>query len=384
MSFPWDDSTSTVRGYLFIQKEGAPGSLLICTVTGTLTDNGTWDTFSIGVIVSSGSFSNNDNVRIWFQKTGNDGAAGATGATGATGPTGATGAAGADGLIIPGCRLTCESHVPVSTSDQANATTLYYTAFKHGGVPLYDGSSWATHYLPAGQISAAVPTAVSSAKPYDVFVFLSSGTPTLEFLAWTNNTTRATNIINTSSPYLYTKSGDATRLYVGTIYADTSGQTQDTLRKRHVWNMFNRVPREFYWVGPGTDWTYTNSLVHRYVNGGTAPSFSLVVGLPEETFSGCIAADAWKTTTSSTAAAVFGFAVDVTNSISSGAPDTISAYLRDGGETDGQTFRATLTQVIALGYHEINWLERVGATSVTLHMRGTNNDEAGMHGTMRM
>jgi hypothetical protein len=95
----WDDlGTTTNRGTLFIRSEIAatPQHQMVFQVTGTLTDNGAWDTFDITFLSSSASgFSSSDPWRLLFVPAGIQGA---TGPTGATGATGATGPAGADGF----------------------------------------------------------------------------------------------------------------------------------------------------------------------------------------------------------------------------------------------------------------------------------------------
>jgi hypothetical protein len=94
----FDDSTTTAhRGVLTMVKDGAPGNVLVLDVTGALTDNGTWDSFTVAYIVSAGSFTNSDTVKLFFSRTGDLGVTGATGVTGTTGPTGVTGATGPTG-----------------------------------------------------------------------------------------------------------------------------------------------------------------------------------------------------------------------------------------------------------------------------------------------
>jgi hypothetical protein len=70
---------------LTVYKDQDSGNLLVYTVTGSITDNGAWDSFAISNIVSGGSFANNDIVKVFFSRTGDLGATGATGATGANG-----------------------------------------------------------------------------------------------------------------------------------------------------------------------------------------------------------------------------------------------------------------------------------------------------------
>lgn len=85
----WDDSTSTIRGFISMRKDSDPSVFAIFSVTGTITDNGAWDTFTVAHIVSNGAFADNDPVKINFFRTGDKGD---TGATGATGPEGQSGA----------------------------------------------------------------------------------------------------------------------------------------------------------------------------------------------------------------------------------------------------------------------------------------------------
>lgn len=80
-----DDSSSTVRATVTMVKAGAPSNILVFQITGSLTDNGAWDGCTVAFVASSGSFSNNDVVRLFFSRTGDKGDTGATGATGSSG-----------------------------------------------------------------------------------------------------------------------------------------------------------------------------------------------------------------------------------------------------------------------------------------------------------
>jgi hypothetical protein len=40
------------------------------------------------------------------------------------------------------------------------------------------------------------------------------------------------------------------------------------------------------------------------------------------------------------------------------------------------------SEIVPLGYHEYNWVERTGANTITASFRGTNGDEAGFYGCM--
>ncbi len=91
-----DDSTTTAhRGFIVFKEKGAPENVAIYDVTAALTDNGTWDTFTVTHIASGGSFSNNDNVMMEFYRTGDKGEAGTNGTNGTNGETGKEGPPGA-------------------------------------------------------------------------------------------------------------------------------------------------------------------------------------------------------------------------------------------------------------------------------------------------
>lgn len=100
----WDDSTSTARARVKISKEGATQNFHAFTITGAGTDAGSYWTFPVSFVATSGTIANSDNCAVLVIEKGDKGdtgAAGATGATGSTGPTGATGATGPTGSTGP-------------------------------------------------------------------------------------------------------------------------------------------------------------------------------------------------------------------------------------------------------------------------------------------
>lgn len=83
-----DDGTSTNKSRWRIYNPSAPQNYWEFYVTGTLTDNGAWDAFTISHIGSGGSFTNGVAVAILAVQTGDKGDTGTTGTTGSTGATG--------------------------------------------------------------------------------------------------------------------------------------------------------------------------------------------------------------------------------------------------------------------------------------------------------
>lgn len=165
--------------------------------------------------------------------------------------------------VTPGGRLTLESGVPVSTTDQTAKTNVYYTPFKHNIITLWDGNAWVP--VTFSEITLALGT-VTSGIGYDVFAYLSGGSLAIEKLAWTSATARATAV--TLQDGRYCKSGDKTRLLIGSIYTTSTTTTEDSETARYVGNVYNRVPRRLYKDAGSSSHTYNSTTVRQY-NGGT-------------------------------------------------------------------------------------------------------------------
>lgn len=184
--------------------------------------------------------------------------------------------------VTPGGRLTLESGVPVSTSDQTAKTTVYYTPYVHNLISLWDGTNWVPTEF--SETSLALGT-LTSGRPYDVFGYVSGGALTLESLAWTSGTVRATAV--TLQDGRYCKSGDKTRLFLGTFYTTSTTTTEDSGGgsttqvggKRFLWNMYNRVQRNISVIDTADNWAYTTNTI-RQANAASGNKVEVIVGLP--------------------------------------------------------------------------------------------------------
>jgi len=179
-------------------------------------------------------------------------------------------------------RLTLESGVPVSTTSQTAKTTIYYTPYAGNRIALYDGSAWVVAGF--SDVSASLSGLIANTN-YDVFGYSNSGALTLELVAWTNATTRATAVARQDG--VLVKSGAATRRYLGTLRTTgTTGQTEFSLggiaaggteAKLYLWNAQNRVAVAAI-VGETADtWTYGTATV-RAANNSTGMRVSFVQG----------------------------------------------------------------------------------------------------------
>lgn len=164
--------------------------------------------------------------------------------------------------VIPGGRLTLESGVPISATDQLAKTTIYYTPYVHNVIRLWNGSRWVS--VEFAETSIALGTLTANIG-YDVFAYLDGGVLALELLAWTNETTRATDV--TLQDGRYCKNGDKTRLLLGSFYTDTATTTVNAKSKRFLYNFYNKTTVDSSGSG-STSHTYTTATLREF-NGGT-------------------------------------------------------------------------------------------------------------------
>lgn len=157
--------------------------------------------------------------------------------------------------IFSGGRLTLESGVPVSSTDQTAKTTFYFTPAGPDGnvISIYDG----TRFIPCTftEISTSVPASTSTM--YSVWATQSGGTVSITTNAWTNDTTPGTNGATTLLKGVLVSSSDNTKRYLGVIRTTTSsGQCEDSKKRRFVGNCNNRVLRELEAHDTTDTWTY--------------------------------------------------------------------------------------------------------------------------------
>lgn len=176
---------------------------------------------------------------------------------------------------ICGGRLTLTTAVPVTTADVTAATTVFYTPYQSNRCALYTGTFWTIRNF--AELSIAVPA--STSQMYDVWLFDNAGTATLELLAWTNDTTRATALVMQDG--VLSKTGALTRRYVGSMRTTTvSGQTEDSIGKRYLFNQGNRVARLLQRYETTQTWTYQTATV-RQANGAVANQVEVIIGLAD-------------------------------------------------------------------------------------------------------
>jgi len=245
-------------------------------------------------------------------------------------------------------RLTLTTGVPVS--DATAATTVFYAPYAGNQIALYDGAAW--QLVTFAQLSIAVPATTS--QMYDVFVFSNAGVATLELLAWTNDTTRATALVTQDG--VLCKTGALTRRYVGSCRTTTvSGQTEDSVTKRYVWNYNNRVRRPLQRFETTASWAYTTATV-RQANGAAANQVDTITGVLETIIDISLMVVA---NNSAAATLSAGIGEDSTTTYAAGAS-------ANQGSTGDMTLTARLTKYPAsVGRHFYSWNEWSTAAGAT-------------------
>lgn len=262
-------------------------------------------------------------------------------------------------LVAQG-RLTLESGVAVSTTDQLAKGNLYYTPHSGNAISLYSGTAWVTRTF--SEVTLALT--LTSGKPYDIFAYDNSGVVALESLVWTNDTTRATALVRQDG--VWCKTGVLTRRYIGTIYASAGNQCEDSAAKRFVWNMYNRVRRHMSVYDATNSWNYTLATI-RQANAAVTNQLDMVRGLDEDNAEAGIAASF--SNGSANVIVTGGIGLDATNAL---AADSDAAYQATLAVSTVQQMRASYRGMPGVGRHFLTWLEYSTATGTTTWY-GDNN-----------
>lgn len=258
--------------------------------------------------------------------------------------------------IVEG-RLTGTTAVPVTTADVTGATSIFYTPYKGNRISLYDGTNWNIRTFT--EITLALTCTAS--LPYDVFAYDNATVVTLETLAWTNATTRATALALQNG--VLSKTGALTRRYIGSFYCNSSAnQTDDSLAKRNLFNYYNRVTRAGYVTDATASWTYTTA-AFRQANGSTANQIEIMVGVVEDAIDVRAQAEADNSANNADAQVGIGQSSTTTPITASfvGRGNLLGAVAA-GNQT---TLLATYAGLPALGRQTYVWLEYSEAVGTT-------------------
>lgn len=269
-------------------------------------------------------------------------------------------------------RLTLTSGNPATTADVTAATTVYMTPIVGNRIALYDGAVW--NIRTTAQISVSVPATTNT--PFDVFCYDNSGTPTLETVNWTNDTTRATAL--TTQDGVYVKSGATTRRYIGTCRTTgSSGQTEDSFAKRFVWSYYNRVIKAMRRLESTASWNYTTA-TWRQANNAAANQLDFVIGVDEDEVRATATALVSNTGVNS---GYVGIGLDSTSALATGC---MATYLQVQVANQFVTGSSHLDTFPGVGRHYLAWLERSdGSGTMTWYGFSSGLYAYGITGSLR-
>ncbi len=165
----------------------------------------------------------------------------------------------------------------------------------------------------------------------------------------------------------YCKSGDKTRLYLGTFYTTSTTATEDSGGgtttqvggKRFLWNYFNRVPSYARVHDTTATWSYLTA-TWRQANAAAGNKVEFVVGIAEDAIH--VAAEGVCNSASNTTASTTSVGADSTTT-----PGIHFGYLYvSGGGANQVSPTALETRIPAAGYRFFAWLERGGTAGTSL------------------
>ncbi len=165
----WDDSTSTIKGYIRIVDPNAPANYVIYNITGLTDRTGHVELLVAHVdsnFVSGTTFVEDNTLRITFSRTGD---LGQVGPTGPQGPIGNTGPQGPAATIAVGSTTTGApgSNAQVANSGSSGAATFDFTIPRGdvGATPTVAVGTVTT--LPAGSSATVTNVGSSTSATFD-------------------------------------------------------------------------------------------------------------------------------------------------------------------------------------------------------------------------
>jgi len=277
-------------------------------------------------------------------------------------------------------RLCGQSGTPIPVT-YYTSNDIYLTPFNGNRIALYNGATWDT--LTSSEVSLSLITSPRVPDlPFDIFAYNNSGTVTLEFLDWTNSTTRATALVRQDG--VWCKTGALTRRWVGSCVARSAGIEFQWLPvytsvRFDLFNADNRVP--FAFSVPGTvfgplEYTYTSPEAWAQ---DVVWNVSFMVGIQEETAT----IELRSTSYSATANILRGVGVgaESTTVVSGLTTNTTNTVINQYAGTE-----ARLNPQPGIGVRVYSWLFRKPQSNTVVYVMsdavgfGSANQLAGMYG----
>lgn len=252
-----------------------------------------------------------------------------------------------------------------STPADGTFSTIYLAPVESDQIALYTGSIWA---IRSASGVSYVLSGHANGIPFDLFAWWdTSGTPAvkLEAVNWSLPSARVTGLTRVNG--VWTKSGDPTRRYLGTV-RPRSATTYRVLRAANFdsssagidyWNLQNQREAAIQLTGSASDWFYTPQTI-RQANGNANAQIECVAGIAGyNVVSTQVSAVGNTSNTSTTALSSPGVAVGVNSTTAASGFSTSSNISRiSGAPFDWAAMNANLDDNTRLGVTSYVWLER--------------------------
>jgi hypothetical protein len=251
-------------------------------------------------------------------------------------------------------RLTFTQGSAFPTADVLAATAIFLQPVRGTRIALFDTLALKWNIVPFTQaVTVAVPGTTS--QMYDVFASQAAGVVSLNVVAWTNDTTRATGLATQDG--VLVNAAALNQRYMGSFRTTgVAGQSEDSIAKRYLWNYYNRALRKMLVTETTVSWAYTLA-AYRQANANAANQLDFVVGVQENP----VKANVWGTASNSGAGATMTVGVGL-DSTTVNSADT---YPLNTISTNPTVVTAQLEVFTGIGRHILAWLEASQASGTT-------------------
>ena len=293
-----------------------------------------------------------------------------------------------DLFLGPVCngRLSLESGVPVSTSNQTAKTSVYFMPYHGNKISLYntDTTLWTVHEF--SQLTFAL-SGLTADRNYDLYVYSVNGVVTVDnngLTSWgTGATSRDAGVALELQDGVLVKKDAHNYRYIGTIRTTgTTGQCEDSFTKRLVWNAYNRVDRSMYYLPSASSWTYEVAAWQQRDN-TAASQVECVAGQDGDN----ITVDVWGYSQNASAATTKFMSVGIGESADTPATGCILVPATADVADSQKPSSAHLRKHKSEGYHVYKWLEwaTAGHTVTWFGTNGTSSiRQSGLSAMLRM
>lgn len=175
------------------------------------------------------------------------------------------------------------------------------------------------------------------------------------------------------------KSAATTRLYLGTVYINSSGgQTDDAFGKRNVWNHYNQRKRPMRHFDPTASWTYQTA-AYRQARADATNQLECCIGWPEQPVAVRLVAHS-----ANDGGAVLMNSAIGEDSTTAASINALQAahHIADTAQPADIIEMACELQAFPIGRHVYTWLEKSTASGTTTWYGTGSGVQSGMLGEL--